>query len=271
VSNAAWLRLPGDNTSVAMVSRLPGNVTGTEAGLAAFDLIVGNSSAPGHTPAELRRMDVSVESWEGDAVAPASVTNSARLMRSDSLVATGSVGSSGIEFIVAPGAVSVPAAGFDTLTVLLDLAATGAGETFRLTIVDTTHIDIVDAGTQAPSVITSTFPLQTTAAHILTANLASSFTNYPNPFPAGRGATRITFFLEEPSMVSLELYTLWGAKVKTLIDNAQLSPGLYQDNEWDGLNGSGDVVANGVYYLVLNVSPGSGGEHKIKRKVGVVR
>jgi hypothetical protein len=174
-------------------------------------------------------------------------------------------------FNVAPGAVSVPAQGFDTLTVVLDLSTGGGEETFRLAVPGTSDIDIVDAGTQAPSVVTGAFPLQTGAAHVLSASLTSSFTNYPNPFPAGRGTTRITFFLEEPSTVSLQLYTLWGAKVKTLIDHAQLSPGLYQDREWDGLNGSGDVVANGVYYLVLEVNPASGGEHKIKRKVGVVR
>jgi len=270
-SDPAWLRLLGDNASVAMVSRLPGNVAGTETDLAAFDLIVGNTSTPGHTAAELRRLDVSAETWEGDLIAPASVAGGARLMRLDNLIATGAVGPSGIEFTMSPGAVSIPAAQFDTLTVLLDLVASSDGSTFRLVIRDTTDIDIVDADTQASSDIAGTFPLRTGATHVLTADLAASFTNYPNPFPAGRGTTRITFFLEEPSAVSLELYTLWGAKVKTLIDNAQLSPGLHQDRVWDGLNGSGDVVANGVYYLVLEVSPSGGGEHKIKRKVGVVR
>jgi hypothetical protein len=41
---------------------------------------------------------------------------------------------------------------------------------------------------------------------------------------------------------------------------------------WTGLNGDGDVVNNGVYYLVLDLVPtGGGSSQSIKRKVGVVR
>ncbi len=116
------------------------------------------------------------------------------------------------------------------------------------------------------------YPLSTALTHLLGAEGGTAFTNYPNPFAAGRQTTRVTFFLDESSRVTLRLYTLWGAPVKTLINGETRSAGLHQNIEWSGRTGDGDVVNNGVYYLVLDVEPTSGGSAKTyKRKVGVVR
>jgi hypothetical protein len=99
-----------------------------------------------------------------------------------------------------------------------------------------------------------------------------AFTNYPNPFAAGRDGTRVTFHLDMPSRVTLKLYTLWGAPVKTLIDNETRTAGIHQDTVWFGRNSDGDVVNNGVYYLVLDIVPSGGGATETyQRKVGVVR
>ena len=70
--------------------------------------------------------------------------------------------------------------------------------------------------------------------------------------------------------MSLELNYL---KEKGFLDTEHLyftTPGLHQDIYWDGRNGVGEMVMNGVYYLVLETRI-NGGERRYKRKVSVVR
>lgn len=102
-------------------------------------------------------------------------------------------------------------------------------------------------------------------------NDTGGFTNYPNPFAAGRELTTITYFLEEQSTISLKLYTLWGAPVRTLLENQARAPGFYEDVIWDGRNGDGHTVNNGVYYLRLEIRGVSGKKTALMRKVGVIR
>jgi flagellar hook assembly protein FlgD len=117
----------------------------------------------------------------------------------------------------------------------------------------------------------SGYPLATGWTHVLGRGTTTAYTNYPNPFAAGREHTTITYYLDRKSTVTLKLYTLWGAPVTTLVDNQTQDSGLHQNLTWDGRNGSGDVVANGVYYLVLDVREENGTNVTLKRKVGVVR
>ncbi len=83
-----------------------------------------------------------------------------------------------------------------------------------------------------------------------TDNLPNNFSlnrNYPNPFNA---RTTISFELENPSPVLLEIFDITGAKVKTLID--KFMPAGSHEINWD----AGDV-ASGVYYYKLTASNSS--------------
>ena len=71
--------------------------------------------------------------------------------------------------------------------------------------------------------------------------------NYPNPFNA---RTTISFELENPSPVLLEIYDITGAKVETLTD--ELLPAGCHDIIWNA-----DDVASGVYYYKLTASNSS--------------
>jgi len=71
--------------------------------------------------------------------------------------------------------------------------------------------------------------------------------NYPNPFNA---RTTISFELEKPSLVLLEIYDITGAKVETLTD--ELLPAGSHDITWNANN-----VASGVYYYKLTDSNSS--------------
>ena len=71
--------------------------------------------------------------------------------------------------------------------------------------------------------------------------------NYPNPF---NPTTAINYELAEGGMVSLIIYDLKGAIVKTLVEEFQ--EGNYHNIVWDGLNDSGQAVSSGRYILKMS-------------------
>ena len=96
------------------------------------------------------------------------------------------------------------------------------------------------------------FPMKSGLMAFLASGSPVTLGNYPNPFRAGSENTTIEFYLPAPHSVSLVLYDVLGAKVKTLEDNQSYAAGLHQVL-WDGKNGMGTMVLNGVYYAQLNV------------------
>jgi hypothetical protein len=216
-----------------------------------------------------------MRSWKGAPLDPTEFVSNAALVVGDTLISATTLTGSVITFELPDSVVITEPGAADTLTFAVDLAASG-DETFRFVIADTADVvirDVVTGDTMAVATIENAgYPLVTVVTHVLGATGETAFSNYPNPFAAGRQSTRVTFFLDAPSRVTLKLYTLWGAPVKTLIDGEKRPAGLHQDTEWTGYTGDGDVVNNGVYYLVLDVEPSGGGSTRtFKRKVGVVR
>ena len=85
--------------------------------------------------------------------------------------------------------------------------------------------------------------------------------NYPNPFNA---ATRISFFLSQPTEVNIQVYNVLGQSVKTLYDGDL--PGGPVGMTWDGRNTRGQSVSSGIYfYRIL-----AGGE-TISRKMLMIK
>jgi hypothetical protein len=88
--------------------------------------------------------------------------------------------------------------------------------------------------------------------------LSSSFDeyvhNYPNPFRAGSQETRIAYVMDRAGSVSIRIYAVDGSlvheeNISSSDARAQAGP---QEATWDGRNGKGEVVRNGVYVCVLN-------------------
>ncbi|GJM45190.1 MAG: hypothetical protein DHS20C21_20320 [Gemmatimonadota bacterium] len=115
------------------------------------------------------------------------------------------------------------------------------------------------------------FPYWTESGNFSGVTLRESYSNFPNPFAAGREDTQIAFYLERAGQVSLKVYTLRGEPVRTLLNGASLGAGLHQDTTWDGRNGRGTVVLNGVYLAEISVKFDDGSGDRIVRKVAVVR
>lgn len=72
------------------------------------------------------------------------------------------------------------------------------------------------------------------------------FANYPNPFNA---RTRIYYSLPKEADVQLQIYSLNGRLITTLVNNRQSSG--YYGFDWDGTDYSGVQVASGIYIYSL--------------------
>ncbi|MCK4537440.1 MAG: T9SS type A sorting domain-containing protein, partial [Candidatus Krumholzibacteria bacterium] len=88
---------------------------------------------------------------------------------------------------------------------------------------------------------------------VMAADFEEYVHNYPNPFRAGSETTKITYFLTSDSSVSVMIYDLLGALVwkKEIPAGEQGATGdiggTLWEMEWDGRNGRGEIVRNGVY------------------------
>jgi hypothetical protein len=71
--------------------------------------------------------------------------------------------------------------------------------------------------------------------------------------------------------VTLRILAANGEPVTTLARNAGRPAGMNQSDLWDGRNGQGNVVRNGVYIAELDVFFDSGARDRVRRKVAVVR
>ncbi|MDF1543774.1 MAG: T9SS type A sorting domain-containing protein [bacterium] len=71
--------------------------------------------------------------------------------------------------------------------------------------------------------------------------------NFPNPF---NGETVLSFSLDKPSKLNLEIFNILGRKVRTLISNQPFDAGKHEVT-WDGRADSHKAVATGVYLYRL--------------------
>ena len=78
--------------------------------------------------------------------------------------------------------------------------------------------------------------------------------NYPNPFNPRTQTTKIAFYCPPgSSTATIKIYTLTGKLVKTITRSGLLA-GQGNEIEWNGRNGKGQVVRNGVYVAVIQVN-----------------
>ena len=78
--------------------------------------------------------------------------------------------------------------------------------------------------------------------------------NHPNPFAEN---TRISFGLNQMSVVSIVIYDSTLRPVRVLLDNELMSAGKYTGGngiEWDGKTSSGESLARGIYYAQIVVT-----------------
>jgi hypothetical protein len=162
-----------------------------------------------------------------------------------------------------------------TLEIRMVTRATGASGSFRLSV-DAAGIGVLQPSSALLTIAVvpvsgRAFPEWTDLTSYSGGTLAASYGNFPNPFPAGRGSTSFVFYLPASGQVDLTIWTSRGERVVRLLDNASLGSGLHQALAWDGRNGKGLVVTNGVYVAELVARLDDGTRERLLRKVMVVR
>jgi hypothetical protein len=162
-----------------------------------------------------------------------------------------------------------------TLDMSFELAAGNPAPGFRLGL---TAPDVgvlqpggVLLGVTVVPIAGQSFPLWTESGGVAAASLEASYANFPNPFAAGVEPTSFVYFLPDPGRVTLQIWTARGDKVVTLLDGESRPAGLQQMDRWDGRNGAGSIVLNGVYLAELVVQFDDGSSRRLLRKVAVVR
>jgi hypothetical protein len=111
------------------------------------------------------------------------------------------------------------------------------------------EVSTIDVSGDALDVVTN-------PAGLSAQNLKESFGNYPNPFDPNREVCQFTYYLSQRSDISMRIFTLtgqpvWSVNYKGGDEHCQL--GNHSGNStlapviWDGRNGSGYIVNNGVY------------------------
>ncbi len=164
------------------------------------------------------------------------------------------------------------------VVVLIDVANNATAGDFFLTVRNGENIEAVNADSPERRVdVTLAGGAITSVASVLSSeSYDESFYNFPNPFSPNRdGATKFNYTLPQDSQVDFSLFTMLGELVyaKTYQSgdpqgragarNTAVNKGYI---EWDGRNGNGRVVLNGVYLAVLKTAAGT-----VKTKVAVVK
>ena len=87
--------------------------------------------------------------------------------------------------------------------------------------------------------------------------------NYPNPFDPGQGSTTLRFSLSQDARVTIRLYDGGNRLVRELVNGASHTAAEEVSVSWDGRNGNGEIVANGVYFAVIESDRGERAVGKI--------
>lgn len=124
------------------------------------------------------------------------------------------------------------------------------------------------------------YAYQSVTVHVSAAPVKpGAIVNYPNPFDPGRNeTTSISYYLEESSNIELRIFDPFGRVVvaksfsKDSTDPISFSATTKGAAAWiwDGKNGEGRTVANGIY-LVKVKAQSSGQTQEFKRRVGVIK
>lgn len=148
---------------------------------------------------------------------------------------------------------------------------------FRLTIDSISALTIEDdqamplAVVMRDSLENTVTSLSSKVAVLIDGDLNNSFYTYPNPFNPANTKASFLYYLKEESDVKIHIYTLTGELVKVFditksqdADGSQTGPGLRQGGiKWDGKNGVGKYVVNGVYLAYISTEYGEQAMTKI--------
>jgi len=275
-SDKAVLRDPSDELVASFVDLMPVLLSPLSAETVVAELVLRNPAPPTAGDLELQEVILRGADTAGQPLALGEAVAYVLAYLDDELWATSdALAKSAATAVLRPDVQVLLGPGEEIdLELRLVVAETPGLETLRVGLAAD---DIVAAQPHNPQAAVSvlpaageSFPFWTESSGFAGLALEDSYSNFPNPFAAGREPTTFVFALPRPGRVSLKLYTPRGEVVGTLLAGEQREADIYQD-QWDGRNGRGEVVHNGVYLAELVVEYTDGGRERLLRKVAVVR
>jgi hypothetical protein len=102
---------------------------------------------------------------------------------------------------------------------------------------------------------------------LVPSGLDKSFFSYPNPFSPLTETATIVYSLAAAKPAVLTIYTLTGDKVITRNLPAPAALDQPVTVSWNGRNGDGQIVLNGIYIAVLSIE----GEPEVRTKIAVMK
>ena len=93
-----------------------------------------------------------------------------------------------------------------------------------------------------------TYFLRSSISNLRSVGADAAF-NYPNPFNPGKQPTSIVYYAPNTGAVTVKIFTITGKLVRTL--TGQVTTTGSNEIVWDGKNGRGQTVRNGVYVAVI--------------------
>lgn len=105
-----------------------------------------------------------------------------------------------------------------------------------------------------------------------TPGLRESFHAFPNPVNPKQSQAHFNYNIENESEITIEIFTISGNRVKTILDKVVKPAGHHNEDAWDTKNESGKEVLSGVYLCVLNVKDKlTGSATRLVKKLAVLR
>ena len=277
LSGLIWLEEAPRDLFVGAESLMPPVLTATGQEVPCLLLDLFNPASVGAGAVRVTGLSLMAADRNGEALAVGAVAERIRAYRGGDLWGETSVLSadSSTAVLVPLSPLSVEPDHPEFLELRLLLSSGGTGESLRLGLaedgvaVDQPANPLLAIAVRA--VQGQSFPLWSEEGNFTPADLAASYSNFPNPFAAGRDETTFAYFLEREGRVTLRIWTLRGEPVRTVVAGTLREAGLQQDDRWDGRNGRGESVQNGVYLAEIRVEYPGGGSDRLLRKLAVLR
>lgn len=245
--------------------------------VAAMRLTLANPAPLAASTIRVASIEVAACDGSGGAVALGAAARAVELVRGGALWAnaTGLGPGDPSAVLIGPEELSIAPGESVVLELRFETAAAPSVPAIRI-VVDSPGIGVVQPASalltiQLQAADGAAFPFRSLTGSFAGSTLRESYSNFPNPFAAGRAQTNFAFYLRESAIVKLRILTARGEEVVRLLDGESLGAGLHQDRSWDGRNGRGDTVLNGVYVAELEVRYADGASERELRKVAVVR
>ncbi len=276
-SGVARVVVPADELAVAVTDLMPALLAPGAAPYPVLDVTVRNTASPTAGDLALSSLTLGQPAAEAGGVALGAAVAAVSVLRNGVVVGavTDLDPAARTATVNLPEPVVVPAATSCDLTVAVTVRTAAGGGTLTVQM-DDAGFGVGPAGGAVGGVRVvpapgTALPAVSTAGNLVAADLAASYVNFPNPFQAGHEQTTFAFLLASDARVTLKLCTPHGEAVATIIDGEQRAAGFYQTDTWDGSNGRGEVVRNGVYLAEIVVEYTDGTRARLLRKVAVVR